>query len=388
MAAPDAAAGEANLNFFYEFATLDDSPPAGDFVKIRRIAECGPDPHGVNQGRIELHMWSRSEEPVAVKRVKSDFVYINRGREPDDRRNHFPPRASPRRHQEDMLTEIGTYRYLFREGGVPEYILRMHTVFQRGDDIWLVLENATGGDLFNRCLEVHTGEGRDAISQRVRRWMWQLLQAVSYMHGRAVGHRDISLENVLLNGDDVRLMDFGQAVRSHSEAGRELRYFRYFGQAGKDYYRPCNMYVPAAPLEWVAPTGSSGGQVVFYPGNGYFFCEVALPPDAVPGERCTVEPAGYHVRPADVFACAVCAFILSTSLPPWKVAHPSDGTFKWVCRSGIVALLRAWGHELAPEVEDFMARAMNMDASQRPTSDALLEHAWFEPIRREGVEGT
>ena len=34
-----------------------------------------------------------------------------------------------------------------------------------------------------------------------------------------ISHRDISLENVLLSGGDVRLMDFGQAVQTHLETG-------------------------------------------------------------------------------------------------------------------------------------------------------------------------
>jgi serine/threonine protein kinase len=388
---------ETNLDFFHEYADIFEVQGAAGFTKIRTVAQCCPGPEGQSHGKVELYAWDRhnggvAPEVVAVKRVNREFVNLNRGRERNDRLIHLGHFVGPRRHQEDTLTEIGTYRYLFQEEHVPEYILRMHTVFGAGPDVWMVLELANSGDLFQACETLHGAQSVDTVSRTVMRWMWQLIRAVSYMHGRKVGHRDISLENVLLKvrdvQADVRLMDFGQAVRSHSEAGEELRYWRYFSQAGKDYYRPCNMYVPTKPFEMVAPANCRGGEVVFYPGNGRYFCDVTLPLDVVPGERCTVEPAGYHVRPADNFACGVCAFILSTGLPPWKVAHPSDQTFVYVCKMGVASLLRAWGRQLAPEAEDFIARAMSMDVSQRPTSEALLEHAWFEPIRRVGAEGT
>ena len=44
-------------------------------------------------------------------------------------------------------------------------------------------------------------------------WSWQLLQAVAFLHKQQICHRDISLENILLSKGDIRLMDFGQAVR-------------------------------------------------------------------------------------------------------------------------------------------------------------------------------
>lgn len=387
MAAPDAAPpeaepsladGETNLNFFHGHAEPFDAD-AGGFTKIRVIpSDSALGPHG----KIELHIWTEKNKEVVVKRVDAAYVNVNRGRGPNDRHNFF---VGPQRHPEDMLTEIGTYRFLWQEDDVPDFILRMHTVFQRDDKVWMVLDFADGGDLLDTCLEAHRVESEDAISRKVGRWIWQLLRAVSYMHGRGVGHRDISLENVLLSGEDVRLMDFGTAVCTLSAAGEELR---FFSEAGKAYYKPCNMYVPRTRgIQMVAPAGCMGGQVISYPGKGLFFCDVTVPHDVVPGQPCTVTPAGYHVRAADVFACGVCAFILNTCLPPWNNTDPwkgqlTDAGFMYVCRSGIVALLEAWVRsktcrQLAPEALDFLAMAMSMDASQRPTSATLLRHQWF-----------
>ena len=64
-----------------------------------------------------------------------------------------------------------------------------------------------GGDLFGMISSHHPS--KDLIWL----WSWQLLQAVAFLHKQQICHRDISLENILLSKGDIRLMDFGQAVR-------------------------------------------------------------------------------------------------------------------------------------------------------------------------------
>jgi len=44
---------------------------------------------------------------------------------------------------------------------------------------------------------------------RVKKYMFQLLQALDCMHKNRIFHRDIKPENILLKGDDIKLADFG-----------------------------------------------------------------------------------------------------------------------------------------------------------------------------------
>lgn len=71
--------------------------------------------------------------------------------------------------------------------------------------VWLVLEYCPGDELYNHIL-MH---GRMA-PDKVQKIFTQLVGAVSYVHGKGCVHRDLKLENILLDkNENVKLVDFG-----------------------------------------------------------------------------------------------------------------------------------------------------------------------------------
>lgn len=78
--------------------------------------------------------------------------------------------------------------------------------YTTGDLIHIVMEYMPGGDLFNFLKD----RQKDLTEVDRRRIMWQVCQAIQFMHSNGLIHRDIKPENILMNEQlNVKLCDFG-----------------------------------------------------------------------------------------------------------------------------------------------------------------------------------
>ncbi|KPV71910.1 uncharacterized protein RHOBADRAFT_39956, partial [Rhodotorula graminis WP1] len=88
-------------------------------------------------------------------------------------------------------------------------IVRLYDVIETEKYIGIVLEYASGGELFDHILAHRYLKERDAS-----RLFAQLVSGVSYLHAKGVVHRDLKLENLLLDRNrNVIITDFGFANR-------------------------------------------------------------------------------------------------------------------------------------------------------------------------------
>ncbi|WVQ96333.1 hypothetical protein IAU59_003437 [Kwoniella sp. CBS 9459] len=86
-------------------------------------------------------------------------------------------------------------------------IVHLHEIIATESHIWLVTELCSGGELFDYLVE----RGR-MLEGEARRLFGELTVAVGWMHRRGVVHRDLKLENVLLDGElKIKLGDLGFA---------------------------------------------------------------------------------------------------------------------------------------------------------------------------------
>ncbi|KAL1304971.1 hypothetical protein AAFC00_003877 [Neodothiora populina] len=85
------------------------------------------------------------------------------------------------------------------------HIARLYEVIVTESLVWLVLEYCSGDELYNYLLK--NGRMEEATVQKI---FTQLLGAVAYVHGKQCVHRDLKLENILLDKHgNVKLCDFG-----------------------------------------------------------------------------------------------------------------------------------------------------------------------------------
>ncbi|XP_076470884.1 serine/threonine-protein kinase H1 homolog [Babylonia areolata] len=88
------------------------------------------------------------------------------------------------------------------------FIIQLVEVFETPEKVYMVMELATGGELFDRIIAKGSFTERDAV--RVLR---MVLEGVDYLHGLGIAHRDLKPENLLYYhpGHDSKIMitDFG-----------------------------------------------------------------------------------------------------------------------------------------------------------------------------------
>ncbi|KNE60014.1 CAMK/CAMKL protein kinase [Allomyces macrogynus ATCC 38327] len=85
------------------------------------------------------------------------------------------------------------------------HIVKVYDVHETKDQIFIVMENVSGGELF----EYIVSERRVRESE-ARVFYRQLLSAMHYCHASAIVHRDLKPENLLLDANkSLRIIDFG-----------------------------------------------------------------------------------------------------------------------------------------------------------------------------------
>ncbi|XP_057806128.1 CBL-interacting serine/threonine-protein kinase 1-like isoform X1 [Salvia miltiorrhiza] len=101
---------------------------------------------------------------------------------------------------DQIKREIGTLKLLKHPN-----VVRLHEVLASKAKIYMVLEYVNGGELFDRI----ASRGKYSEAQG-RKLFQQLIDGVTYCHNKGVYHRDLKLENVLIDESGlIKITDFG-----------------------------------------------------------------------------------------------------------------------------------------------------------------------------------
>ena len=121
-------------------------------------------------------------QEVAVK-------IIDRSRAPKDFQEKFLPR------------ELDVWERVKHKN-----IIKMNKHLRYGEKIYMVLEFANNGDMLT-----HIQNLKGPVSDNAcKLWIHQIFDAVKYLHERNITHRDLKLENILLDStNNIKICDFG-----------------------------------------------------------------------------------------------------------------------------------------------------------------------------------
>ncbi|CAD7967130.1 unnamed protein product [Amoebophrya sp. A120] len=117
-----------------------------------------------------------------------------------------------------FVREVGLLQQLDHEN-----IVKFYDFFEDPDFYYIVMEFYTGGELFQRILEVKRFSECDAAFLG-----FQMLLALEYIHSLRIVHRDVKAENFLFTSPGsiyntpLKLIDFGMAVKRDTEVLHEL----------------------------------------------------------------------------------------------------------------------------------------------------------------------
>ncbi|XP_061869484.1 NUAK family SNF1-like kinase 2 [Colius striatus] len=85
------------------------------------------------------------------------------------------------------------------------HIIAVHEVFESSSKIVIVMEYASKGDLYD-----YISERQRLPEQEARHFFRQVVSAVYYCHKNGIVHRDLKLENILLDANgNIKIADFG-----------------------------------------------------------------------------------------------------------------------------------------------------------------------------------
>lgn len=84
-------------------------------------------------------------------------------------------------------------------------IIQIFEIIETSEELYIVMENAPGGELFNYIVE-----NKKLIEQEAAWFLVQLVDAMEHIHSFEIAHRDLKPENLLLaEGNLLKVIDFG-----------------------------------------------------------------------------------------------------------------------------------------------------------------------------------
>jgi len=200
-------------------------------------------------------------------------------------------------------------------------VIKLIEIFDEPKKMNLVMELVTGGELFDKIVEVGNYSEKDAAKV-----MYTLCGALDYLHGKQVVHRDLKPENILLASKEpdalIKVADFGLA--------RMI--------SGKDM-----MKTACGTPGYVAPE--------------------------------VLQNKGYSSGAVDLWSAGVILYILLCGFPPFY-EEELPALFDQILK-GRYDFPSPWWDAISADAKDLVRRMLTVDPKKRITAAEVLQHKWI-----------
>ncbi|KAK4699568.1 hypothetical protein P7C70_g6692, partial [Phenoliferia sp. Uapishka_3] len=246
-------------------------------------------------------------------------------------------------------------------------IVRLYDVIETEKYIGIVLEYASGGELFDHILAHRYLKERDAS-----RLFAQLISGVAYLHAKKIVHRDLKLENLLLDRNrNVIITDFGFANRFELAADDLMA-----TSCGSPCYAAPELVVQEGKYVGTAVDVWSCGVILYAMLAGY------LPYDDDPAN-----PEGDNIN-------LLYKYIINTplSFPDWISAEPRDLLLRMLVPDPLLRctvedvmrhdFLRKYQSTFQKSVADLEAQAQEAELFKRQALEAQRQFLIQQQIQQ------
>ncbi|XP_006195708.1 serine/threonine-protein kinase 10 isoform X1 [Camelus dromedarius] len=206
------------------------------------------------------------------------------------------------------------------------YIVKLLGAYYYDGKLWIMIEFCPGGAVDAIMLELDRGLTEPQIQVVCR----QMLEALTFLHGKRIIHRDLKAGNVLMTLEgDIRLADFGVSAKNLKTLQKRDSFI------GTPY--------------WMAP------EVVM--------CE-------------TMKDTPYDYK-ADIWSLGITLIEMAQIEPPHHELNPMRVLLK-IAKSDPPTLLTP--SKWSAEFRDFLKTALDKNPETRPSAAQLLEHPFVSSI--------
>ncbi|CAB9508321.1 MAP kinase-activated protein kinase 2 (Fragment) [Seminavis robusta] len=203
-------------------------------------------------------------------------------------------------------------------------LIKVYDMFEDKPNFHIVTDLYGGGDLID-----YLEDAVHLVENQVQIFMNKLLSCIEYLHdSRLMAHRDLKLENILLDTDqnlaDLKLIDFGLA-----------RHFK----PDETFYELCGSTAYVAP------------QVI----------------------------EGEYTAKCDIWSCGVIAFSLLSGYTPFE--GYDDGETLQIILGGTFDFNDPVWEPVSKDAKDFICNLLAYEEKDRPTAHQALSHPWLQTHR-------
>ncbi|KAH8682101.1 hypothetical protein BX600DRAFT_375058 [Xylariales sp. PMI_506] len=283
-------------------------------------------------GKVKLGWKQDGGVQVAIKLIRRDSVGNNPSR----------------------LAKI--YREVAILGGVSHpNIVRLHEMTETERHIGIVLEYASGGELFDYIL-TH----RYLKDNAARRLFAQLISGVGYLHKKGIVHRDLKLENLLLDRNrNIIITDFGFA--NTFDPHDELTEDEELGLGDREF-------VKQTGLDKKKQNGMRRGDLM----------QTSCGSPCYAAPELVVSDSLYTGRKVDVWSCGVILYAMLAGYLPFDddPANPEGDNINLLYKY-IVNTPLTFPEYVTPHARDLLRRILVPSPRKRADLFEVARHSWL-----------